>query len=377
MITSGFIDAHSHLRSTSLREQYVIPTGSLEEALLRMSAMTSVDQQLDSLVACSDLIAGGITGVQVMFHSFSDPDGYLQSLSDVVSGIQSSGIRALVILGITDQAEFLPPQADQKLLPEWLPPKRNLSHSEFAEVFQKARKMFSGVQIGIGPVGPQWCSDKLLGLIADIAQDDVRIHTHLLESKRQRSWLAENPLQRLARHKLLGAKTSLAHGVWCNSEDLKRISDHGSQLVTCPASNDYLASGQANTNDWNNHFVSFGFGLDSSSEEIRPLKTASDYLAPSVAEAALTHGGRVCTDLPTDQDRVSWQNYQEGIVDSVSVGERVLYQNGRHHNQSTVDDARGQIAETMQQELSARLARRDRIDQLLPDYLRALDQCCA
>lgn len=377
MITGGFVDAHSHLRSTTLREQLVIPSNSLEESLLRMSAMTATDPKADSLIACSEMIAAGITGVQAMFHCFADPDGYLEELSQVVAGIEESGIRALVILLISDQAEYLPLGAEtEEVLPDWLPRKRNLSHKEFADVFEKAKKMFSSVEIGIGPIGPQWCSDNLLGVISELAQPDTRIHSHLLESKRQRNWVGENPLDRLERHKLLTPKTSLAHGVWCNPSDLSRIAAHGSSLVTCPASNEVLGAGSANIANWIESKVSFGFGFDSSSEEIRPLQTSKAYLGESIAEHALTVGGRECTDLATESDQVSWIDYETGVVESVKIAGRVVFQDGKHYNQPKLDQASSQIREAMDRDLRSRSERKAQIDALLPKYLSTVERCC-
>ena len=179
-LTSGFIDAHSHLRSTTLSQQLVADSKSLEEAILRMSAMSAVDPFDDALLACSQLLSAGITGVQVIFHTFGTPDSYLEALSKTLSGIEQSGIRALVILGITDQAEFLPiGLEDNSLLPTWLPPKQNLSAVQFADVYETAKKMYPMVKFGIGPVGPQWCSEYLLGALAELSQDGARIHSHL------------------------------------------------------------------------------------------------------------------------------------------------------------------------------------------------------
>ena len=46
------------------------------------------------------------------------------------------------------------------------------------------------VNVQLGPIGPQWCSDQLLGEIANLsAETGLRIHMHLLESPRQRLWL--------------------------------------------------------------------------------------------------------------------------------------------------------------------------------------------
>jgi cytosine/adenosine deaminase-related metal-dependent hydrolase len=376
--TSGFIDAHSHLRSTTLTEQLVAGSGSLEEALIRMSAMSAVDEADETLIACADLIRAGVTGVQTVFHTFGDPNQYLESLAKALDGIERSGIRALVILGLTDQAEFIPTELEnQSLLPPWLPPTRLLAPEKFAEVYNRAKKLHPTVSFGIAPVGPQWCSVSLLGIIRELAEDGARVHSHLLESKYQRTWVGENPLDRLSAARLLGPKTSLAHGVWCDAEDLKKIHDAGAQLVTCPGSNATLGAGKADLALWQKHDVQFGFGLDSSADEILPFKIAREAMSDELALRTLTEGGRACTDLPTDRDKVEWEDFEAGLAKRVVVEGRVLFEEQTLHNQGEVDAARARAAEAMEADRGNRVNRKATIDALLPSYLKAIKQCCS
>lgn len=373
--TPGFVDAHSHLRATSLSSQGILGCENLEEALLRFTAMSAVDPKDDALVACSDLIAAGITGVQVMFHTFGDKENYLQTLDAVLSGISQSGIRALVILGTTDSAEFLPAAATStELLPSWLPPKVRITTDELADVLDWTVEKYPELNFGIGPVGAQWCSDAMLRELGELAQQGVRIHSHLLESPRQRSWAGENPLDRLERNGLLGPKTSLAHGVWCDREDLSRIAAAGAQLVTCPGSNSALRAGTADLNAWQRAGVRFGFGLDSSAEEIKPLAIAASAMDTLIAVSTLTHGGQACTDLETNLDQVVWENIDLGICRTVTVAGRELFAGGKLHNQSQVDQARERIQERMEEDANARAQRHKQLDLLMPRYQEELDR---
>lgn len=372
-ITSGFVDAHSHLRSTSLQSQGVVPCENLEEALLRFTAMTSVDPFDDAFVATADLVRAGVTGVQVFFHTFAHKDEYLESLRQVIEGIEKSGIRALVILGITDQAEFITKELERSgLLPDWLPPKANLSPEQYSEVFEEARKLFPEVSFGLGPISGQWCSDRLLSQISELNSDDRRIHSHLLESPRQRNWVGENPLLRLDRFGLVGPKTSLAHGVWCEADDLALIRDKGAQLVTCPGSNEVLGAGRADLANWQSHGVEFGFGLDSAAEEIVPLKIAKSVMSEELAERTLTEGGMACTDLDVSGDSVSWSDYEAGVADKVVIAGKEYLSGGRLSYQSDYESALNRIREAMQADAAARNQRNRILDELMPKFQRAL-----
>lgn len=74
------------------------------------------------------------------------------------------------------------------------------------------------VNVQLGPIGPQWCSDRLLKAIADLSVDTgLRIHMHLLESPRQRRWLdryfPRGLLTFLDETGFLSPRLSVAHAV--------------------------------------------------------------------------------------------------------------------------------------------------------------------
>lgn len=374
--TQGFIDAHSHLRSTSLASHGIADCLNLEDALLRFTAMSSVNLEDDSFVAAADLVAAGITGVQAIFHTFADQDGYLTQLREVCNGLRRSKIRALVILAVTDQAEFLPTAlTNLELLPPWLHHTPGLKVEQLPEVLELVRTEFPEIQFGIGPVGAQWCSDHTLGLLGELAQDKLRIHSHLLESPRQRNWAAEDPIDRLSRHGLLGPKTSLAHGVWCNADDLKKIKDAGAQLVTCPGSNRLLNAGTADLGLWQAAKVDFGFGLDSSAEEIRAFEIAKSAMDPATALRTLTAGGISATELECDKDIVVWKNFSQGSCESVTIRGELVFASGELSYQQAVDEAKARIQDQMQADSQARKSRMQLIDGLMPRYQQELDRC--
>jgi hypothetical protein len=99
-------------------------------------------------------------------------------------------------------------------------------------------------------------------------------------------------------------------------------------------------------------------------------------MSDEVALRALTEGGRSCTDLPTDQDLVEWEDFDAGIPKRVTVGEKVLFDGKLLHNQAEVDASRARAAEAMQADRANRVNRKATIDALLPNYLKAIQQCC-
>lgn len=371
--TFGMVDGHSHLRSTSLQAHAVVGS-CLEEALLRMTAMSAVDIEDDAFVAACDLVSSGVTGVQVAFHTFQEPEAYLESVSAVIRGIRRSHIRALVILMLTDQAEYLPAGAARpNHLPASLEPHRGMRPQEFPSVVRQAIADHPDVSFGIGPVAPQWASDDLLETLGELADSGLRVHAHCLESERQRDW-AGDALVRLQRHGLLGPRTSLAHCVWCSDAELDLVKESGAALVTCPESNRLLGSGFPRVQEWSKRGITTAIGLDSATDQPRPVLVAREVLPPEEALIALTLGGSAATGLATDEDQVEWGDLSQGSVTSVRIGGRLLVEAGRLVVHDECEDARSRIAAQMHQDEHDRTQRQDALGSIMSDYLRYLDE---
>lgn len=372
-VTPGFIDAHSHLRSTSYHE-HGIRGENLEEALLRMTAMTGVDIADDVFVACSELIAKGVTGVQMMFHTFGDPDDYLHALDQTVRGIRRSGIRALVVLGTTDSAEFVPPGIKQEsLLPDFSVPSRRLSPEEFGDVVERARGNYPEMLFGVGPVGPQWCSDSLLNTIGELSQQNFRIHSHFAESQAQRHW-AGDLLDRMRHARLLGPHTSLAHAVWLEDSEMEELGDLGVTLVTCPLSNHLLGAGTADVASWKQRDISFGVGLDSADRDATPMAVATRAVSRDDAILALTEGGTSASGLDTTGDRVEWSSDTLETPLSVSINGQQVVVDGQLTAGDDVNRAREKIFEAMLADEASREKRHKILDSHMPTYLQAVAQ---
>ncbi len=370
-ITAGFVDAHSHLRATSY-SQHGIGGASLEEGLLRMSAMTTVDARDDAFVACSELIEKGVTGVQVMFHTFGDADEYLEALDSLVAGIARSGIGALIVLGTTDQAEFFPLGCEPGLaLADLVGVPRRLTPSEFGRVVERATSQYPDVAFGVGPVGPQWCSDELLHAIGELAKQGYRVHSHVAESSSQRAW-AGDLVARLERARLLGPHTSLAHAVWLTDDELRLLADRGTSLVTCPLSNQLLSAGTANVTRWQAAGVSFGVGMDSADRTATPMSVAQHALSFQDAEHALTIGGARATGLDCSSDEVDWSAGDLETPRRVVIGGRERLADGALVDLAEVDQARGRIAEAMLRDAPRRAIRHRALDTLMPEYLETV-----
>ncbi len=100
----------------------------------------------------------------------------------------------------------------------------------------------------LGPTAPQRCSDEFMVLVTGLAKErDLRVHTHLLETKTQRLACARRwagpLLEHLSEAGLLSSRTSFAHGVWLAPDEHRAIKAAGAVVVHNPISNMRLGSG--------------------------------------------------------------------------------------------------------------------------------------
>lgn len=340
-----------------------------------MNAMTAVDQRDDALVASGNLLLSGFTGVQIIFHTFGNPDHYLATLGAMIDGIQSSGIRARIILAITDQCEFIPERLRDFPFPPFVNPGERMKPSQFEEVVVEALRRFPRLHFGVGPVAAQWCSDSMMERIGEIAvKKDLRIHTHLLESNMQRGWIKESPLVRLRRFGLLNSRASFAHAIWLTSDELAEVKNSGAQLVTCPHSNQILRAGTAPIQSWLDLDIPFAIGLDSAAGRESAATVAEMIVDESQAIPILSEGGSTASGLQTSNDEVTWRDWELGIVENLTIDSRTLISDGILHNQEEFDTALQRINATMESDLPARNIRQTQLDGLMSHYLEAITE---
>ena len=122
-------------------------------------------------------------------------------------------------------------------------------------------------QVQYGPIGPQWCQDATLERIAEAsAENNRRVHMHLLESPRQRQWLDAAYRQGIVRFLddvgLLSPRLTVAHGVHLTGEECALLAERGVTVAVNTSSNLRLRSGLAPLDRFMRHGLRFGFGLD-------------------------------------------------------------------------------------------------------------------
>ena len=256
----ALVNAHDHGRP--VRTSSLGAGGKPLETWLQYQALIpAVDPYLAATVALSHAALGGI-GV-VMMH-LTRPQG-LGSLPDEAAAIARAardvGVRVGFAVSMRDRNPLVygasepvlaalpaPARAEIEKIVRRTPPEPKAFVALVDEVAAAAAGPMFDVQFG--PNGVQWCSDALLGAIAEAShRTGRRIHMHLLETRYQRAWAdATHPggvVNHLDALGVLSPRLTLAHCVWARPDELELLAERGVTIAVNTSSNLHLRSGIA------------------------------------------------------------------------------------------------------------------------------------
>jgi guanine deaminase len=123
------------------------------------------------------------------------------------------------------------------------------------------------VRLGVAPTIPHHCSDDFIRACVDLAKEyDAGLHTHVAESKVQAVVGLKLYGKTLTAHLddlgVLGPRFTVAHGVWLDGDDMKRLGDQGASVAHNPGSNMRLGNGLADMRGMLERRVNVGVGTD-------------------------------------------------------------------------------------------------------------------
>ena len=127
----------------------------------------------------------------------------------------------------------------------------------------------SMLRLALAPCSPFSVSPELMRASADLARrHGVRLHTHLAETRDEDAYclsrFGKRPLDLLEDVGWLGGDTWLAHGIYFNRGEVKRLGRAGVGIAHCPTSNMRLGSGFAPVPALRRAGCPVGLGVDGS-----------------------------------------------------------------------------------------------------------------
>jgi cytosine/adenosine deaminase-related metal-dependent hydrolase len=147
---------------------------------------------------------------------------------------------------------------------------------------------FSMLRLALAPCSPFSVTADLLKETAALArQYQVRLHTHLAETKDEENFCLEHfgmrPLDYMEEVDWLGPDVWYAHGIYFNESEIRRLAQSGTGVCHCPVSNLRLASGICPVVPMLEAGVPIGLGVDGSASN-----DSSDFLG-EVRQCMLIH----------------------------------------------------------------------------------------
>jgi cytosine/adenosine deaminase-related metal-dependent hydrolase len=276
LILPGLINAHDHGRGLGTL-QMGVSDGPLEVWLSGLFALRTLDPYLAALYDGVQLLASGITTTTHQ-HNPRDWRNLERELIETARGYSDAGIRACIGVPLMDQntLSYIGSNAFLRRLPAALAAEVRQSElaaplpdpHELIAVGLSLRERWQGDDrqwLCWGPVGPQWCSDRLLAAIREVCRKEP-IHIHMAETRTQvafgRKRYGTTLVYHLDRIGFLASDVTCAHCVWVSDDDIGLLAARDVKVAHNPSSNLRLHSGIAPVLKLSDCGVTMGIGLD-------------------------------------------------------------------------------------------------------------------
>jgi 5-methylthioadenosine/S-adenosylhomocysteine deaminase len=269
LLLPGFVNGHTH--SSEMWQRGIIPPVPLELWIAELYDFTPLEPHqiyLSALGTAVETLLSG--GTSVVDHLVLIPGKEIETIEAAVKAYQEIGIRAFVAPLIQDESltAGMPDGGTNQEHETYIRSTED-TLSLIEEAVNKFHNPANGINIMVAPTGIQLCSDALFkGCIELSDRYNLCRHAHLLETKAQKQLAQEkygcSAVEHLRQIGYLSKRTSLAHCVWLNDEDLKILAKTQSTVIHNPLSNLRLGSGIAPILKYRQAGVNVAFGCDGS-----------------------------------------------------------------------------------------------------------------
>ncbi|HEX7301032.1 MAG TPA: amidohydrolase [Solirubrobacteraceae bacterium] len=259
-VVPGMVNAHNHSNENWLRGRFdnlpLEPWMLFSYPALGAPHQSAREIYVRTLLGGLEMVRSGATSVVDFVYEVA---GFTEeSLEAIVAAYRDLGLRALVVIAMADLAYHETVVLDSNLAPahllERLEREKPPAWSEWEAFSRRAVERFhrpeEGIAIGLGPSGPQRCSDEMLSGCAALADElGLAIHIHVLETRMQalsgRRKYGRTLPEHLEAIGFLGPRVSFEHGIWLTDHDIELVAGSGVSVVHNPISNMKLGSGVA------------------------------------------------------------------------------------------------------------------------------------
>ena len=286
LLTPGFVNAHTHIYMTSLRnraDDLNFMTWLFDNVMPMESKLTDEDAYWSVQLGCMEMLQSGVTSIMDM-HMF--PHTTPKALED-------AGMRAVVTRGLTGDKDSM--DEGKKRIEQAL-----LEYGEF--------KNSPIISFRLAPHAPYTCDEGFLRLVAETARENgLGIHTHLSESMDEQKTIKERygctPAEYFDRCGILTENTLCAHCVYISESDMELLARRGTSVAHNAASNMKLGNGFAPVPEMLKHGINVALGTDgccsNNNQSILKEMQMASLIHKGVAREATTLPAKSVFDMAT------------------------------------------------------------------------------
>jgi len=304
VVLPGLINTHHHFYQTLTR---ATPAALDRELFGWLGALypiwarlTPEALELGATVAMAELLVSGCT--TTTDHHYVFPPG-LETAIDIEAAVAKRiGIRVVLTRGSMNLS-----QRDGGLPPDSIVQDEDTILADSQRLIDRYHQRGDDAmtQIALAPCSPFTVTTSLMRATAALAEkNDVRIHTHLAETKDEGDYCRTkyqcSPLDYLEDCGALGSRTWLAHGVHFDSDEIKRLARARTSVTHCACSNQVLGSGGCPVCEMEDAGMRVGMGVDGSASN------NSSNLIQEVRAAFLLQRHRYGVTRVSHRDALRW-----------------------------------------------------------------------
>src|SRR5215471_17876240 len=269
----GLINAHTHgpgNLAKGMNDRWTL------ELLLTASQWLNIgrnleDKYLAAMIGASEMVLKGCTAAYDLAAEFPLPS--VEGLSAMAEAYEEVGMRCVLAPMVADLTFFeaipglmerLPAPLQKEVESFRLAPWKATT-KQIKKALQKWP--FDKVRLAVAPTIPHHCTDAFLIACRDLAKDyEVGLHSHVAESKVQviagYQRYGTSHAAHMDKLGLVSDRFTVAHGVWLDGDDMKRLGDRGASVAHNPGSNMRLGNGLADVRGMLSAKVNVGIGTD-------------------------------------------------------------------------------------------------------------------
>ncbi|MEO8153842.1 MAG: amidohydrolase family protein [Rhizobacter sp.] len=274
LLHAGLVNGHTHGGSNFAKATH--DRWSLEMLLNGAPGwsgqQTLEHKVLNTTLGAIEMLQKGCTACYDL--SFGFPFVTVDELIAIGQAYVDAGMRAVVAPMLQDISFYKAIPGLYDALPEALRSQLNAHGNDSGFILGQMEEALrrwphdpAQVRLGIAPTIPLHCSDELTRGCARLAADfGTLLQTHVAESKVQAVAAQQRWGHSLTAHfeslGMLGPNFTVAHGVWLDDDDMRRLAAHGCSVSHNPGSNMRLGAGIADARRMLELGVNLAIGTD-------------------------------------------------------------------------------------------------------------------